>query len=158
MRNKLRYYNLILRKLCRIICFFSLAFFFIFLDQICKLLAVSFQLFPVSYNKGISFGFLPSNWWLAVNLIMIIAIFAIFIKKMGLGILLILAGGVSNLFDRIWRGRVVDWMCIPLFPWRFNLADIGITLGIVLIIYRFLPAQEWHCGYETNKPKNNFWR
>ena len=139
--NKIKY-NLILRKFCRIICFFSLGFFFIFLDQICKLLAVSFQLFPVSYNKGISFGFLPSNWWLAVNLIMIIAIFAIFIKKMGLGILLILAGGVSNLFDRIWRGRVVDWICIPLFPWRFNLADIGITLGIVLIIYRFLPAQE----------------
>ena len=131
-----------LKKIYRVICFLFLVLFLIFFDQVLKFLVINFDFLPVFYNQGISFGFLPGNWWLFVNLIIIIAIFAIFIKKMGLGILLILAGGVSNLLDRIWRGGVVDYIYIPLFPWRFNLADIGITLGIVLIIYRFLSAQE----------------
>lgn len=123
-----------MKNFCRIICFFSLIFFLIFFDQVLKFLAINFDFLPVSYNQGISFGFLPGNWWLVVNLIIIIVIFAIFIKKMELGILLILGGGISNFIDRIWWGEVVDYIGIPLFPWKFNLADVWITLGVIIFL------------------------
>jgi len=129
-------YNL--KKFSRVIYFFSLGFFFVFSDQVLKFLAINFNFLSVSFNQGISFGFLPSNWWLIVNLIIIIAIFfIILIKGTGLGGLLILSGGLSNFVDRIWYGGVVDYIRIPLFPWVFNLADIEITLGILIIIYGY---------------------
>jgi len=31
------------------------------------------------------------------------------------------------------RGRVVDWLNLPHFPWTFNLADASITCAAVLI-------------------------
>ena len=31
------------------------------------------------------------------------------------------------------RGRVVDWINLPHFPWTFNLADSAITCAAVLI-------------------------
>jgi Signal peptidase (SPase) II len=31
------------------------------------------------------------------------------------------------------RGRVVDWINLPHFPWTFNLADASITCAAVLI-------------------------
>jgi signal peptidase II len=47
---------------------------------------------------------------------------------------------VGNLSDRIFRapapfrGRVVDWINLPHFPWTFNIADSAITCAAVLIV------------------------
>lgn len=49
---------------------------------------------------------------------------------------LIMAGGIGNLIDRIFRGFVVDYIDFsPLvkFP-VFNIADICVVLGIVIIV------------------------
>ena len=50
----------------------------------------------------------------------------------------ILYGGIfGNLFDRIIRGYVVDYISLNIFGYNFpvfNLADIFITLSVVLII------------------------
>ncbi len=52
---------------------------------------------------------------------------------------LLLGGAMGNLGDRLFRapgplrGRVVDWVNLPHFPWTFNLADASITCGAVLI-------------------------
>jgi len=52
---------------------------------------------------------------------------------------LLLGGAMGNLGDRLFRapgllrGRVVDWISLPHFPWTFNLADASITCAAVLI-------------------------
>ena len=52
---------------------------------------------------------------------------------------LLLGGATGNLGDRLFRapgllrGRVVDWINLPHFPWTFNLADASITCAAALI-------------------------
>ena len=50
---------------------------------------------------------------------------------------LVLAGGVGNLFDRLFHdGRVIDFLNLGIGPLRtgiFNVADVGITAGVVLL-------------------------
>jgi len=49
---------------------------------------------------------------------------------------LVLAGGLSNLIDRVAHGNVVDFLNVGVGPVRtgiFNLADLAITAGIVLV-------------------------
>lgn len=51
---------------------------------------------------------------------------------------LIIGGGISNLIDRFFRGFVIDFMVINMGPQStgiFNFADVGITFGLILIIY-----------------------
>jgi len=51
------------------------------------------------------------------------------------GFLLVILGGVSNLFDRLYYGYVIDFVKIFILPISiFNLADVLIILGIILII------------------------
>lgn len=52
---------------------------------------------------------------------------------------LILMGGLSNLYDRLVFGYVIDWLWIFLVPISvFNLADIMISLGITLIFINLI--------------------
>ena len=52
--------------------------------------------------------------------------------------LLFLSGGIGNLIDRIiYDGKVIDFVVLRIFDFHtgiFNLADLYITLGILLII------------------------
>lgn len=123
-----------MRKLSKIIYFFSLIFLFIFIDQVFKFLAVNFDFLHVSYNQGISFGLLPSYWWLGINFLILAGIFIFLIKKVNLALLLVFSGGLSNFIDRISYGGVVDYIRVPLLPWAFNLADVFLVLGISLLI------------------------
>src|SRR6185436_7531075 len=54
-----------------------------------------------------------------------------------LGLLLFLAGGISNLIDRIVMGRVIDFLNVGVGPFRtgiFNVADVAIMAGIALLL------------------------
>lgn len=54
------------------------------------------------------------------------------------GASLVFAGGVSNLADRVARGSVVDFMNVGIGTLRtgiFNVADIAVLLGAVIIVY-----------------------
>jgi len=52
---------------------------------------------------------------------------------------LLLGGAMGNLGDRLFRapgllrGRVVDWINLPHFPWTFNLADASVSCAAILI-------------------------
>ncbi|MFZ5364684.1 MAG: signal peptidase II [Patescibacteria group bacterium] len=53
------------------------------------------------------------------------------------GILLIIAGALSNLFDRIYHGGVIDFISINIFNWQFaifNIADILIVTGVLILL------------------------
>ena len=61
-------------------------------------------------------------------------------KGMLVGLSLILAGGIGNLLDRIFRGFVIDYIDItPLFNFPvFNFADICITVGVAIAMIKIL--------------------
>lgn len=51
-------------------------------------------------------------------------------------LIMVISGGVSNLIDRLVRGNVVDYIdinAIISYP-VFNIADVFIVLGVMLII------------------------
>jgi signal peptidase II len=53
------------------------------------------------------------------------------------GLSLVWAGGASNLVDRLSRGQVVDFLNIGVGSLRtgiFNMADVAITCGVLLIL------------------------
>ena len=54
---------------------------------------------------------------------------------MALGLLL--GGAVGNLLDRLRFGHVVDFIDFRIWP-VFNIADIAIVLGSILLIYALL--------------------
>ena len=100
-------------------------FFILFLlDQTTKRLAINQNL---SYQQN-------SNLIFLIPSIIIFPILFIWFKKTrNPGLLLILTGGLSNLLDRLILGYVTDWLFLPFFPHSiFNLADLYITLGLIL--------------------------
>lgn len=59
---------------------------------------------------------------------------------------LVLSGGLGNLLDRIMHdGRVIDFMNLGIGPLRtgiFNVADVCITTGVVLLIFQAVWPQQ----------------
>lgn len=50
---------------------------------------------------------------------------------------LIMGGAAGNLFDRVVRGRVIDFIYVHYYAWSypvFNLADSAITVGVAIIL------------------------
>src|ERR1700681_3576523 len=59
----------------------------------------------------------------------------------GVGLSLIMGGALGNLWDRLTRGRVVDFLLVYVkqYQWPvFNLADSGIVVGAGLLIIEIL--------------------
>ena len=53
------------------------------------------------------------------------------------GLILFVAGGLSNLIDRVAMGTVIDFLNIGIGPVRtgiFNVADVAIMAGVVLLL------------------------
>ncbi|MDR1114324.1 MAG: signal peptidase II, partial [Candidatus Margulisbacteria bacterium] len=57
------------------------------------------------------------------------------------GLIFIFAGALGNLIDRIFYGYVVDFINLPRWP-TFNLADVFIDIGAVLLIIYLLRSTE----------------
>lgn len=54
------------------------------------------------------------------------------------GLILFVAGGLSNLIDRVAIGTVIDFLNVGIGPWRtgiFNLADVAIMAGIAILAF-----------------------
>jgi len=50
---------------------------------------------------------------------------------------LVLVGAFSNLLDRVKYGSVTDYLNIPFFT-ALNLADVMISLGVIVLVYRLV--------------------
>lgn len=54
------------------------------------------------------------------------------------GLALYVAGGASNLVDRVMRGSVIDFLNVGVGPLRtgiFNVADVAILLGVAIFVF-----------------------
>ncbi|MEK7730045.1 MAG: signal peptidase II, partial [candidate division KSB1 bacterium] len=71
-----------------------------------------------------------------------------------LALSLIFAGGMGNLIDRIFRdGRVIDFLNLGIGDFRtaiFNIADMAISFGMVLLIATSFWASEEAANQEIS--------
>ncbi len=96
-------------------------------------------------NEGVAFGFLGGASQLAVIVVTAIAIglvgvwFAVGTSRPSITVAVgMLAGGaVGNLIDRLARDGVVDFIDVASWP-SFNVADIAITAGALLLVWTAL--------------------
>ena len=51
---------------------------------------------------------------------------------------LVLGGALGNLGDRLVDGGVTDFILVHFFPYVFNVADIAISIGGVLLVLRMM--------------------
>ena len=124
-------------------------FYVIYLDQINsspELFSSKFLNIYLIWNEGIAFGlfsFNENNLYNFLTLFILIIIFALLYmisKSSGFkkySLLLILAGALGNVFDRIIYKAVPDFIDFHIgnFHWFiFNLADVFISLGVIFMI------------------------
>ena len=111
-----------------------------------ELLSSKFLNIRLIWNEGIAFGLFSFGEKTLYNiltiliLVIILAIGFMIIKSKGFkkySLLMILAGGLGNVFDRIFYKAVPDFIDFHVgnFHWFiFNVADIFITVGIIFLI------------------------
>ena len=93
----------------------------------------------LTYNDGIAFGIASGTGPLVLVLgLLALGALGLFVASAppgwptALAGGLILGGALGNLIDRLTRGEVVDFVNLPFWP-AFNLADVGITLGVLAL-------------------------
>jgi len=119
--------------------FFGTFLLSLFLDQLTKFLAGRYV--PLQYNSGISFNWLPGS-----NQLLITACLLIFLVGVGWAWRktwrhtpawsgLFFGAAISNLLDRMLYSGVRDWLIVPGFQLKNNLADwlVFLSLGFILI-------------------------
>lgn len=92
-------------------------------------------------NRGVAFGALAGRGWLvpALTLVALSLLIGYFIVRaerpwLWLPVGIIVGGALGNLADRARDGAVIDFIDPAFWP-AFNLADTGIVLGILALLY-----------------------
>lgn len=139
----------------------GLAAVLVFADQFSKWIAVraldfgervaiipGFFDFTLVYNRGAAFSFLASagGWqrWFFTGIGLVAAAFIIWMlarhgsqRLFAFALTLILGGAIGNVIDRVLHGQVTDFVLLYWRAWHwpaFNVADMAITFGAVLLI------------------------
>ncbi len=134
-----------------------LAVVLIAVDQITKYIALTslkpvgsitfidgFMDFTFVENRGAAFGILNGKTWLLLLLAAVICVVLVVAMKrmpdtrkyrwLKWTLMLILAGAVGNIIDRLIRGYVVDFFEFTFITWPvFNMADIYVVVGTVVM-------------------------
>lgn len=124
------------------------------LDQISKFLAVKYlvnigsipiikDIFHLTYveNRGAAFGMFQNNQMIFVVVALAACIFGLYYlykKQLNLlgksAIILIIAGAIGNLIDRVRLGFVVDYFDFRIvWNYVFNVADVFVVIGTILL-------------------------
>lgn len=99
-------------------------------------------------NPGAALGILPNQRWIFITFTFIVMVVILVILMSGkfrkyklanVAGVLILAGGIGNMIDRLAYGYVVDFLYVKLinFP-IFNFADCCVVIGAALLLVAFL--------------------
>lgn len=142
-----------------------IAFLIVALDQITKIvvnsnIGYSYEIEVIKdffyltniRNKGVAFGMLQDARIVFIPLTIFIMVFLTYLlmreekwyKKLVYS--LILGGAVGNFIDRIFRGYVIDFLDFYIFSYNFptfNVADIFITIGTILLLFLVLKEEEF---------------
>lgn len=114
--------------------------------------------FNLAFNKGAAFSLFAdgSGWqrWFFMGIAIVIGLwlcYALLFERTNaltrLAYASILGGAIGNLYDRILHGKVVDfisWHIDNAYWPTFNVADVGICVGVGLLIIAWLV--EWRAG------------
>jgi signal peptidase II len=116
-----------------------------------NLRVTSFLNIILAWNRGVSFGLLSSNNPYGVWILASIAFAFAFVliawiwrsdsKMLAIAFGMVLGGAVGNLIDRLRFGAVTDFLDFHVhgYHWyTFNIADIGIVVGVGLVIIEHL--------------------
>ena len=121
--------------------YFRFLLLFIFLVLIDQVFKFSFSAISIC-NKNIawSISVAPGVFYFIWLIIFFLLIYN-FLKSQSyfekIASALILSGAASNIIDRVWRGCVIDFIDLKVWP-VFNLADIYITIGILFLFLNIL--------------------
>ncbi len=119
----------------------------------------------LAYNEGAAFSFLAGmggvQRWIFATLAVVVSVFIInWLRKLrkeqvwaAVGLALVLGGAIGNLIDRLLYGKVIDFIDfyvnfeVPLLLSNghfatFNVADIAISVGAVLLVVLSLFASD----------------
>jgi signal peptidase II len=102
----------------------------------------------LSHNNGVAFGLAGGAGvrLVVVTLVALAVIAYLFARNptrrgMWVAVGLVAGGAIGNLVDRIRADAVTDFIAVGSWP-PFNLADVSITLGVVLLVLLYLREEE----------------
>lgn len=117
------------------------------------------NIFHLTYinNPGAAFGMLPNKTSFFIVMSVVVFVGVIWyartlpkqqrLTRLALG--LVLGGAIGNLIDRVRFGAVVDFFDFRVWP-VFNIADIAISVAVVLIIWELFRQEEDKSTVEPN--------
>ncbi len=103
----------------------------------------------LSHNPGAAFSFLADagGWqrWLFIALAAVVSlVLVVWLRKLtradvwiAAAVTLVLGGAIGNLIDRVVHQYVIDFIDVYYKSWHwytFNVADIAITVGVVVLL------------------------
>ena len=110
------------------------------IDQISKYYVVNHTDLSVFYNEGIAFSLpLTGILQLIFTFLVLIALLTWVHYEKPKGIMtlafgFVFGGGIGNLIDRLFLGKVVDFIDVGFWP-IFNIADSFVTVGAIMLIW-----------------------
>ena len=120
----------------------------IIIDQISKIIVQNISNINIEQNAD------ERMMYIITNLVIIVIITKFMLSqnqfidnKLKIFLSFIIAGGISNIIDRIFRGYVLEWIKIPNIGWlpTFNIADVFVLAGWILVVgnFAYFTAEEW---------------
>jgi signal peptidase II len=108
-------------------------------------------------NHGAAFGIFdesPTQWKIAIlilfSVVALVVVTTLLWKNghamsaTGMGLALVMGGAIGNLWDRLFAGKVVDFLLFYIGSYRwpaFNVADTAIVCGAILLVSEIVFAK-----------------
>ena len=98
-------------------------------------------------NQGMAFSLLSGKQLfliLATSAALLLVAYLLFFRSRGkllqqIAFILVLAGGIGNLIDRVLHGTVVDFFAVTFTNFAvFNVADCYVTVGVCLLLLFYI--------------------